>query len=88
MKSEVIPGKSCKEISIRSEDDYIIPIMLKHSYQPVEIQVDDKINVFNYMLKNQFYYYKFDKNTDVKIRSYDDFIAGDKIVLRRDKNKP
>lgn len=88
MKSEVIPGENCKEISIRSEDDYIIPIMLKHSYQPVEIQVDDKINVFNYMLKNQFYYYKFDKNTDVKIRSYDDFIAGDKIVLRRDKNKP
>lgn len=88
IKSEIIPSKSYREFNIKLDKKYILPIMIKHSYQPIEIQIDNERNVFNYMLKNQFYYYKFDANKNVTIKSYDEFIVGDKIILEKDENKP
>ncbi len=62
--------------------------MVKNNYQEVEININDQINNFESLLKDRFYYYKFNKNDELEIKSNKEFILGNKIEIKKNKNLP
>lgn len=87
-KTETMRGKMHKRIRMKLDEKCIIPIMMKNNHQPLEIKINNEQNTFKYLLKDRFYYYTFDAGTDVRIKSDENFVMGDKIILKKDISKP
>ena len=86
--SELLPAKLYQELNIKSDEKYILPIMVDKDYQKLQIKVNNEINIFSNLLKNRFYYFKFNKNESINISSCDNFVAGNKIKMKKEKTKP
>lgn len=87
-KYEIVPGRRSKRAKLQNDEKTIIPLMVKKKQQEVNINVNGIDNLFKYLLPERFYYYKFDKGDKVIINSEEEFILGDKIEVKKDKNIP
>ncbi|KIL09039.1 UNVERIFIED_ORG: sulfatase [Clostridium botulinum] len=88
IKAEVIPSKVFNNFKCKLNEDIILPLMVKNNCQEVEININDQINNFENLLKDRFYYYKFNKNDELEIKSNKEFILGNKIEIKKNKKLP
>ncbi|GAA0078699.1 sulfatase-like hydrolase/transferase [Clostridium sp. CTA-5] len=87
-KTEVIPSKIFNSLKVKLNEDIILSLMIKENYQEVEIHVNGEVNNFKNLLKNRFYYYKFNKDDELEIKSNKEFILGNKIEIKKNKKIP
>ncbi|NFO11838.1 sulfatase [Clostridium botulinum] len=88
IKTEVIPADVLSNFKFKLEEDTIIPLMVKKHYQDIEININNKSNNLKNLLKDRFYYYKFNKGDTVRIKSNDDFVLGKKIEENKSGKLP
>lgn len=87
-KIELIPAKVLNKFTHTFDCDSVVPIMPLQSNNNIIFSIDDKEFNFNQLIKNRYYYYPIKKDSKLRITSESDFVMGNTIKLKIDKNKP
>ncbi|NFE10608.1 sulfatase [Clostridium botulinum] len=88
IKTEIFPSNLFSNLKIKLNKDVIFPLMISDDYQEVEVNVNGDTNNLKYLLKDRFYYYKFNKNDQIEFKSSKKFILGNKIEIKKNKKLP
>lgn len=86
MKYEILEYKKVNELSYKVDNKMVIPILINKENQEVNIHIDGEVNKFTNLLPERFYYYTFNPKENIKIKSTDEFIVGNEILMTK-KNK-
>lgn len=88
LKSEIIPCDEVNNYKLNIEEKTILPLMLTEKNQKIKISVNQYTEEIDSLLSKRFYYYTFNKNQKISITSENKFIIGNKILCKKDINKP
>ncbi|KEI10662.1 sulfatase-like hydrolase/transferase [Clostridium botulinum C] len=88
-KFEMFKSDVYKDFRIKTKNKIVIPIMIKKQNTRIKVSVDNKEFLLNTMLPNRYYYYKFNKNENVRIFCDEgEFIIGKPIEFNVNNKKP
>lgn len=87
-KYEIMEYKKAKNYEFKTDCSTVIPIAAEEENQPITLNVNSKDIELKRLLPKRFYYYKVDKDSQVKIKSEHEFILGKMTKLGRNKKMP
>lgn len=87
-KTEILPGKQFSAYQYSAAAKTVLAIMPQSEKQFITIKTNEvELELVN-LLPNHFYYYTFESDSIINIKSSDSFVVSDPITLKCDDRKP
>ena len=87
-KTEVLKGEKLLNIEFYTKEKTIIALMPLKMQQRIIINANDIKLEMNQLLTNRYYYYTFEKNSKIEIKSDDFFVISEPIIANYNKQNP